>query len=69
MALHFYEGAQIFEFYNSLVIIFLYIRKLHICNQDYFLSEIIKCDDLVKKHQVNVLKSLRVCGIEVKGRL
>ena len=46
-----------------LVVAGLAFLKAHVCDEDYLLTEVVKCDDLVKEHEVNVLEVFSIFGI------
>ncbi|MPN22411.1 hypothetical protein SDC9_169794 [bioreactor metagenome] len=63
------EAAQIGKLHHRLIVIFLRIGQLHVGDQNDFLPEVIEGDDLVKEHQVHVLKPLRVLGVKAERGL
>ena len=56
--------GDLFQFKLCLVVSRFGIFKAHICDEDYLLTEIVKCYYLVEKHQVNVLEILGILGID-----
>lgn len=69
----FFAGAQqlsqLLQLQKGLVVIDLRFGQGHIGDEDDFLAKIVKCDDLVKQHQVNVLEILAVRSLTANGRL
>ena len=69
----FFAGAQqlsqLLQLQNGLAVIDLRFGQGHIGDEDDFLAKIVKCDDLVKQHQVNVLEILAVRSLTANGRL
>lgn len=57
------------EFHHRFVVSDFRIAERHIDNENDFLSDMIKCDDLVKKYQVNILAGFGILGIAAHSRL
>ena len=63
------ELCKLFKLHNRFVIAGLHIVKRHIYHEDDLLSEIVKGNDPVKEHKVDVLKSFGVLHVTPHRRL
>ena len=45
------------------------MRQVDVYNENDFLTEIIKSNDLVKKHQIHILEPFRILRVQMQGRL
>ena len=63
------ELRHIFQGKLRTVVFRFQMRQVDVYNENDFLTEIIKSNDLVKKHQIHIPEPFRILRIQMQGRL